>query len=289
MNGQEYLEKILENQKLSKEELDELKNHRDEVEGCLREEFGNSPSIRYAGSRAKETMIKESYDLDIVCYFPEDDERSLKEIYGDVKNILSNEYIVEGKTSALRIINLKGSNVDYHIDVVPGRYIDTDKEDAFLYISSADGERMQTNIKVHVETIKESGCQKLIKLTKLWIRRNNLPLKTFVAELSVIEALKSFSDKEKIEEAFTKVLVFFRDDFEDLTLLDPSNSSNVVSDLVDETQKNIVATTAKNATDAIENEEETEAWGIIFKETTGKSNEPIATMNVTPPKPWANV
>jgi tRNA nucleotidyltransferase (CCA-adding enzyme) len=75
MNNHEYLQEILRLQTLTpqSQELKELQKHRADVEGILLEHFSqSSPTIRYGGSRAKETMIKEAYDLDMICYFPHD-------------------------------------------------------------------------------------------------------------------------------------------------------------------------------------------------------------------------
>ena len=70
MTDQEYLNAVLEDQSLAddSEELEELREHRDAVEALLREAYGScSPTIKYGGSKAKGTLIRESYDLDLVC------------------------------------------------------------------------------------------------------------------------------------------------------------------------------------------------------------------------------
>ena len=103
MTDNQYLESVIKTQCLSAEELKELEQHRLEIESLLREKIGSKPIIKYAGSKAKGTMIKENYDLDMVCYFLSDEGRTLKELYEYVKGILSAKYIVEPKASALRI------------------------------------------------------------------------------------------------------------------------------------------------------------------------------------------
>ncbi|MDZ4865208.1 MAG: hypothetical protein SGJ01_17445, partial [Gemmatimonadota bacterium] len=67
MTDQEYLEGVLKEQSLSDDspEMNELRRRRSEVEEHLRAEFGSAPRIRYGGSKAKGTMIKEAYDLDL--------------------------------------------------------------------------------------------------------------------------------------------------------------------------------------------------------------------------------
>jgi tRNA nucleotidyltransferase (CCA-adding enzyme) len=99
MKADEYLQKILESQKLAEDsaELKTLRDRRDEIEGHLREAFGSSPKIRYGGSHAKRTLIKDSYDLDLVCYFARDGDaagETLEKIYNSVKDVLTKHYPV---------------------------------------------------------------------------------------------------------------------------------------------------------------------------------------------------
>ena len=132
MTDNEYLAKILEEQTLETggSELKDLNNRGKEVKDLLEEHFTKcDPTIRYGGSKAKGTMIKESYDLDIICYFPRDDEdagKTLKEIYEETEAALKDDYFVDRKASALRLrekATETTGGLDFHIDVVPGRYV----------------------------------------------------------------------------------------------------------------------------------------------------------------------
>ena len=83
-----YLKDVLALQHLANdsEEMKKLREQRDEVEDILKEVFP-STTIRYGGSKAKGTLIKASYDLDFVCYFPHDESEAgdtLKELYKNV-------------------------------------------------------------------------------------------------------------------------------------------------------------------------------------------------------------
>src|SRR5690349_8509492 len=75
MTPREYLQQLIESQTLAEDspELKALRKRRDEIEAHLREAFGSSPNIRYGGSQAKGTLVRDSYDLDLVCYFPRDE------------------------------------------------------------------------------------------------------------------------------------------------------------------------------------------------------------------------
>lgn len=288
MNVNEYLSEVLKSQELEKEDLKSLTEHRNEVESYLREKFGDDPVIKYAGSYAKDTMIKESYDLDIVCYFSSLDERTLKEIHDDVEICLKEQYLVEDKASAVRILNLKenGAPVGYHIDVVPGRFIE-DSSDVFLHVTYGDKKRIQTNLKTHINHISNSNCVDVIKLVKLWNNRNNLTIRTFILELFVVKSLLGFRQKADSQKAFLKVLESFKDDFKNMELIDPANSNNVVSSIMTTSHKNLVAKAAENTLSIIEESENISDWKSVFKDDSQNSTNAQPTSINNPHGQWA--
>src|SRR4051812_24806853 len=98
MTPNEYLESVLISQQLSDDssEMKELRAERMKVESIINDRFaGCSPTIRYGGSKAKGTMIREAYDLDVICYFPNDETRAgktLPDIYANVRDALRTDY-----------------------------------------------------------------------------------------------------------------------------------------------------------------------------------------------------
>ena len=238
----EYLSTILESQTLASdgEELQQLQKHRKAVEDILRAKFSKrSPTIRYGGSVAKKTLIKVAYDLDIICYFEHDDNNageSLREIYDNVKDALSKDYSVEPKTSALR---LKGKGVsdfllDFHVDVVPGRFTDEQRSDCYIYQASGEKSRLKTNIETHIKHIRDSGLTEAIRVMKLWNVQNGIGVKTFVLELLVVEALKKHGT-ESLGDQFVAMLTRLRDDVYGIHIEDPANpTGNDLSGALDD-------------------------------------------------------
>jgi len=242
MTTDEYLTQVLESQTLTEdsEEIKEIRKHREDVESLLRAKYGSPPRIRYGGSKAKGTMIRESYDLDIHCYFSHDDTTAgdtLEQIFDDVAKTLEKGYLVERKRSALRLTSRQPSTrgVYLHIDVVPGRFID-DKEDyVFLYQNEGEKQRLQTNLDVHIAHIRDSGVTDAIRLLKLWKVRNGLlQVKTFILELLVVDLLKEHK-KAGLAEQLEIVMTAFRDRIDDLSVEDPANpEGNDLSKMLDE-------------------------------------------------------
>lgn len=291
MKNDEYLMAVLDSQTLAEDssELRALRGHRATIEECLREAFGSAPVIRYGGSQAKGTLIKESYDLDIVCYFPRDEEDAgdtLEQIYNNVKDVLSKDYFVEPKTSALRVKGL--DKVDFHVDVVPGRFIEEGSYDAFLYCSSGDRCRLKTNIETHIKHVRDSGVSNAIRLIKLWRTRNGIQWKTFVLELIVIDVLAG-TDGLSLEEQVRTVFEKLRDDAGSITVQDPANSGNDLTELWNDATKASVSARAASALALIEANDWESVFGKVAEKTQDNAVEMLqraAKASASPTRPW---
>lgn len=225
----DYLEAVLADQILpdDSQEMKDLRARRNDVEGVLKAAFSAAkPTIRYGGSKAKGTLIRESYDLDLVCYFPNGEDgagSSLQEIFENVRAELAEHYSVEPKTSALRLHSSDSDRADFHIDVVPGRYTDDTASDCYLYQNGADKERLKTNLDVHISHIKDAGVTPALRLLKLWrVRQGLFNIKNFVWELLCIELL-SGKKSAALEEQLLQVLTEVSESDEAIAVEDPAN------------------------------------------------------------------
>jgi len=295
MTDNEYLKKTLTAQTLAadSDEMKTLKQHREEVETLLREKFeASSPTIRYGGSKAKGTMIKEAYDLDVICYFAHDDDtagENLKEIYHNVKEALQAKYNVVEKPSALRLRGCDAAKPDFHIDVVPGRFTDDEKDDAFLYRASGEKSRQKTNLRKHVEHVKDSGVLDAIRLMKLWLCRNGLSVGNFILELLTIDLLKGKASKP-LSDQLQHVWTELRDNIDDLAVEDPANpTGNALSELFDSTVKGELQVTAKDTLADIEAHGWESVYGPVEEATKEAKREALQkapSIAVGAPKPW---
>lgn len=225
------------------------------VERLILTEFADGePEVDVAGSYAKTTMVKDTYDLDVVSYFANDDEAAgstLEEIYANVKKALEKEYVVREKRSALRLLRTKSGDEleDYHVDVVPGRYTSDDRADVFLHQTEGDKVRLKTNLRIHVSHIKGSGATEVIQLAKVWRHRASIDIKTFPLELAVIAALGS-SKAKGLDARLRETLTCFRDTVDDLVVQDPANPhGNDLSAVFGDTQREALKNAAKLALD----------------------------------------
>ncbi len=297
MTTADYLNEIIASQKLEDDshELKELQDHRAEVEELLRSEFVDcTPTIRYGGSKAKGTLIKALYDLDIICYFPRDDASagdSLEDIYNKVKDALDKKYYVTPKTSALRLKSKdpQGLARDFHIDVVPGRYVDGDDGDCFIFQANAEKKRLKTNIKVHITHVKDSGVTDAIKLLKFWKVRKGLQIKQFVWELLIIKMLEGKKAKS-LEDQLKHVWSEICNSKDPLSVEDPANpSGNDLSQVLANNWEWL-----KSAAESTLKTIESSGWEAVFGSThrvdatsriSGLTQAASAASIIT--KPWA--
>jgi len=298
MTTNDYLAKVLVSQTLGEEsdELKALQERRADVEKLLRQHFEkSSPTIRYGGSKAKGTMIRESYDLDVICYFPHDDTgagETLEDIYNNARKALEGKYLVAPKASALRLKDPNPSNraADFRIDVVPGRFTDTSKGDAFLYRSSGEKKRLKTNLDVHIKHVKESGVTDAIRLLKLWKVRNVLSIKNFVLELVAIKLLKARA-ASGLATQLEHVWKEFRDSAEKVSVEDPANpTGNDLSELLNDGVRSELTTVSRRTLKLIEES----GWEAVFGSVDEKSKDDkreglrrAAAAVITPTKPWS--
>ncbi|HCA57818.1 MAG TPA: hypothetical protein DEP46_07550 [Blastocatellia bacterium] len=281
MTNNEYLNEILESQTLDDDgdELKLLRRRRNDVDKLLRKKYGSSPSIRYGGSKAKGTMIKDSYDLDVICYFDNDDTtagETLQEIYDSVAETCEDDYYVERKPSAVRLKCKASDDIeDYHIDVVPGRFVDDNRDDVFLYRHSAEKGRQKTNLDVHIDHVKDSGVVSSIRLTKFWRVRNEMSVRNFILELLTIELLKDKKNKS-LTDQLTHVWTELRDNIDDITIEDPANpTGNDLSELFNSTIKFELSEAAKTALENVEKDD----WKAIFGEVPEKKASSASATN----------
>ncbi|MEQ1643617.1 MAG: hypothetical protein ABL959_09265 [Pyrinomonadaceae bacterium] len=281
MTNNEYLNEILESQTLDDDgdELKLLRRRRNDVDKLLRKKYGSSPSIRYGGSKAKGTMIKDSYDLDVICYFDNDDTtagETLQEIYDSVAETCEDDYYVERKPSAVRLKCKDSDDIeDYHIDVVPGRFVDDNRDDVFLYRHSAEKGRQKTNLDVHIDHVKDSGVVSSIRLNKFWRVRNEMSVRNFILELLTIELLKDKKNKS-LTDQLTHVWTELRDNIDDITIEDPANpTGNDLSELFNSTIKFELSEAAKTALENVEKDD----WKAIFGEVPEKKASSASATN----------
>ncbi|MGA7323551.1 MAG: hypothetical protein WBX25_03465 [Rhodomicrobium sp.] len=268
MSNDNFLREVLRAHEIEPDspEMRNLQDARKEVEGVLRDAFSDcSPTIRYGGSKAKGTMVLEDYDLDVVCYFPRNGSRggeTIKEIYFNVRDVLGTSYSVVEKTAALRV---KNHDVDLFIDVIPGRFIDDSETDTFLHQNGGEKDWLKTNLDKQVAHVRDSGCTSEIRLMKLWRPCMGLShVRTFPLELLVIKIIQDTSEAG-LENRLAKVLSQIRDNIDGITIRDPANADNDLTDALSPEIRQSLSRAAWATLLAVERT----GWQPIFRSVMG--------------------
>lgn len=250
-SGEEYLKKILTDQDPSDGLRKMLQNTRGYFEKILREGIDES-NVRfyYAGSYKKGTMIKESFDLDLVLYHPHTTKKSLRDIYFDTKAIIQSKgYNPKQKNVALQCSLEHDTYGSYHLDVVPGRAIDDTYEYANLYKSKEDTS-MRTSVKAHVEAVQQTRHRDIIKLLKLWKVRKGFYCPTFILEALVMRYTNTSNIPADLPNLLNNCFKYISDHIMQIRLVDPANSNNILSNELPQSQKQQIQIHARQAYNA---------------------------------------
>lgn len=224
MSSHQYLQGVLSRHTLTDAELNPLREAREHIEGVLRAEVGSAARFYYGGSFAKRTMLRSSFDLDIIVYVPSYERATLRDIFEGVHRRLVNaKFIVAPRTVALRLPYQGG----FHIDVVPGKAQDGTFRYATLYKNSYPPSSLQTSLKVHIESIKDAGLGEVVQLVKLWRSQRGIDCSTFALEIAVQRAMFNVR-RDDLAVAFSTVLEWLSRDFVQARLVDPANSNNII-------------------------------------------------------------
>lgn len=252
--AQQYLQQLLVSQDLSSGELNVLRDLRLQVEDALSKLEG-SPRFYYAGSYGKNTMIRERYDLDIVAYWPTSTSYTIKGIFDGTGTQLKKLWSSAHPKTVCWETNFRGG---FHIDVVPGRALDTNFKEANLHRTDT-ATTLKTSLKVHIDTVRGSGRRQAIRLLKLWRERNKVPFKkSFLLEMMTISGCKGTSFEELPEQVLA-ALRFICDKIETINVIDPANTNNSLSDDLSPSDRYLIKQAAQTALDASN-------WNSMFGE-----------------------
>ncbi|MDP3029707.1 MAG: nucleotidyltransferase [Deltaproteobacteria bacterium] len=203
-----------------------------------------------SGSRAKGTAISLASDVDyLVSLASSCNENSggLKSIYDSLYSKLSSNYQNVRKQNVSVRINLNGLEVD----VTPARKQSGNTNNHNLYVSKFDTWK-QTNIQKHITDISQSGRTNEIKLLKIWRELNKLDFPSIYLEYLVINNILLNKSKEVANlenNVWHAINELAKDNGNPLSarIIDPANSSNILSDLLNQTEKNKIISAAKTA------------------------------------------
>lgn len=211
-------------------------------------------SIFDSGSRAKGTAISIASDVDYVISLTNDcnrDSGGLSTIYQSLYDRLKQSYPESRKQNVSVRIHLNQGFLQNHqleIDITPARKHTGNTNDHSIWISKR-GTWQQTNIHKHINDVINSGREDEIKLLKIWRELNQLDFPSIYLEYLVINHLLKYKPKgvnflaSNFKHLISELANTDTYPLWNLTVIDPANSNNILSDLltIDEKHKIIEA------------------------------------------------
>ena len=196
---------------------------------------------KLSGSRAKGTAVSLSSDLDIFISISSTVNSPLATIFNSLYDYVRSQNIRCRKQNVS--IGVSYNNKD--VDLVPGRRQSQYGDDHSLYKSKQDT-WTQTNIAKHITTVRSSNRAVEIMATKIWRERHGLEFPSLFMELAVIEATKyrSYNDYDN---NFLAVLEWLPANITTIRIVDPANSNNIISDDLTYSEKNSIASKARES------------------------------------------
>lgn len=207
-----------------------------------------------SGSRAKGTAISLVSDVDLLVSLScncNENNGGLKGIYDSLHNKLSGIYPNVRRQNVSIRVSLSSDFLSnkLEVDITPARKQLGNTNAHRLWVSKLDTWR-QTNIQRHINDVSQSGRTNEIKLLKIWRELNKLDFPSIYLEYLLINILKFKSGGlDNLEKNFRYILSELAKAHNPLSvrIIDPANSTNVLSDLLMKGEKDKICVAAKNS------------------------------------------
>jgi hypothetical protein len=190
--------------------------------------------VYFSGSFVKGTAIKGRSDRDLFISLRNDIPLTIRDTFYSLVSHLRNA----SYNPKLQDVSIGVEYNGMHIDLIPAIRQHGFQDYHSLHRRVSDS-WVQTNVKAHINLIRNSGRINEIKLTKIWRQNHDIHFPSFYLELIVLEALKRRSFNNLADNFFT-VLQYLRDYFVYARVQDPSNTNNIVSDDLNTSEKDII-------------------------------------------------
>lgn len=194
--------------------------------------------LRYSGSYAKETGVHGTSDVDVFISLKSDTTETLKELYEKLFSLARTNGWLPRRQNVSVGVTVNGTRGD----LVPGKLQAGQQNYHSLYLRKRDS-WTQTNVSLHVDSVRTSGRLKEIRAVKIWRLLHNLDFPSLYLELFTIRALSRRSPATLAENVL-HVLRTIGTSLTSKRIDDPANTNNILSDDLTQAEKQRIATLA---------------------------------------------
>lgn len=199
---------------------------------------GNILSVSPSGSFAKGTANSSATDIDLFISLSENTPESLSEIYNKLFRWMHNAGFGPRRQGVSIGITVDG----YAVDLVPARRQGPSGTVHSLHKTARNRVWQQTDVSLHILAVALSGRTRAIRVLKLWRDQWGLSFPSILLELVVIRAL--LGAPGGLAAQIAQALVFVRDHIEKVSIIDPANSNNAISDDLTASEKSALSSAA---------------------------------------------
>jgi hypothetical protein len=212
------------------------------LEGPLRKWAGQQlNALQYSGSYAKGTAVRGTSDVDVFISLKSDTTSTLKEIYEKLVSLAQGNGWSPRRQNVSVGVTVNGTQGD----LVPGKAHESSQYYHSLYLRKRDS-WTQTNVTLHIDTVRKSERLIEIRALKIWRMLHRFDFPSIYLELFTINALSGRS-RTTLADNVLHVLRTIDSSLVSTRIVDPANSSNILSDDLTQAEKKQVAAQAANS------------------------------------------
>ena len=194
--------------------------------------------LRYSGSYAKETGVHGTADVDIFISLKSDTSNPLKELYESLFSLAQKNGWFPRRQNVSVGITVNGTRGD----LVPGKVQAGYQNYHSLYLRKRDS-WTQTNVALHIDTVRDSGRLKEIRAIKIWRMLHGLDFPSLYLELFTIQSLSGRS-RLTVADNVLHSLTTIGSSLPSTRIEDPANTNNALSDDLTQAEKQLIANQA---------------------------------------------
>lgn len=242
MTAEQYVETILAKYAVPRGPTSPAEQLGASVAGPLRTWAGQQlNALQYSGSYAKETGVRGISDVDVFISFKSDTKQTLRELYEMLMSLAQNYGWSPRRQNVSVGVTVSGTRGD----LVPGKVQAGYQNYHSLYLRKRDS-WTQTNVTLHVDTVRNSGRLREIRALKIWRMLHRLEFPSLYLELFAIDALSGRS-RSTLAENVLHGLRTIGTSLTSTQIVDPANTNNVLSDDLTQAEKQHVAAQASRS------------------------------------------
>lgn len=242
MTSDQYVESVLVKYAVPRGPMSPAEHFGNAVAGPLQAWAGAQlDTLQYSGSYAKETGVRGVSDVDVFISFKSDTTPTLGELYEMLVGLAQGRGWMPRRQNVSVGVVVDGTRGD----LVPGKIQAGFQNYHSLYVRRRDS-WTQTNIALHVDTVRSSGRLREIRALKIWRLLHGLEFPSLYLELFAIDALTGQS-RTTLAENVLHVLRRIGSALPSTRIVDPANTGNILSDDLTQAEKQTIAVQARQS------------------------------------------